>query len=114
MIERGSCGTVESCPAEHAQGHGGFDLGSLATQMPGYAVYEALTNPNYWATALSWLAAVVVVVLGHRGRRAQNERGGSSAASATVAPTVFNYAAPTVTTTNPTAPAPLAIELGHL
>ena len=114
MIEQGSCGTVESCPAEHAQARGGFDLGSLATQLPGYAVYEALTNPNYWATALSWLAAVVVMVLGYRGRRAQNEQGGASAAAAAAAPTVFNYAVPTLTTTNPVAPAPLAIELGPL
>ena len=86
-------------------------MGSLATQLPGYAVYEALTNPNYWATALSWLAAVVVMVLGYRGRRAQNEQGGASAAAAAAAPTVFNYAAPAVTTTNPVAPATLAIEL---
>ena len=111
MIKRGSYGTVESCPAEHAPGRGGFNLGSLATQAPGYAVYAALTNPSYWATALSWIAAVVVLVIGRQRRRTQHERGGSSAATAAFAPTVVNCSAPLVTATSPAAPTPLAIEM---
>ena len=51
---------MDSCPAAHIGGHnGGFDVGRLAEQIPGYAWYQAIMSPTNWAIAIIRLMSTV-------------------------------------------------------
>ena len=59
-IELGSCGSLDSCPAAHMGGHsGGFDVGRLAEQVPGYAWYQAIMSPTNWVIAIIGLMSTI-------------------------------------------------------
>ena len=84
-LEVGSCGTMESCPLrnEEHQG-GGFDLGRIAAEIPGYAWYERLTSPlNWWIAVTSCMILILAVTTAYL-LRAHRARQGTTTAGTNV------------------------------
>ena len=94
-IELGSCQAVSQCPSAMAKGDGsGFNLGLLEKEIPGYAWYEALTNPSNWisvgALVLAMVSLMVQGVLYLRSRG----RGGTAEQQTAVGVTITNVPEP--------------------
>ena len=78
-IELGSCQAVSQCPSAMAKGDGsGFNLGLLEKEIPGYAWYEALTNPQNWISVGALILAMVSLMV--QGVLYMRSRGRSGAA----------------------------------
>ena len=94
-IELGSCQAVSQCPSALAKGDGsGFNLGLLEKEVPGYAWYEALTNPGNWismgALVLAMLSLMVQGFLYLRSKR----HSGSAEQQTAVGVTITNMPEP--------------------
>ena len=64
QIELGSCQAVSQCPSALTNGGGsGFNLGFLEKKIPGYAWYEALSNPGNWVSVGALILALLSLVI---------------------------------------------------
>ena len=76
QIELGLCQAFSQCPAVLRWDGSGFNLGLMEKEVPGYAWYEALTNPSNWVSAGGLILTLIsLLVQGVQHLRAKGHRG---------------------------------------